>query len=748
MQLLRDGCTFQLRDFLGVRHDRASDLECLAQKIGLRIGLFLQTCTSACICFARKQELFETLGAAIGIGVFEQLDHSRVPELADAMYQSVMTRHQHGEFAMIVRHPEAFAQHFQQGDAALLMTGVSRPFAGRRRSLPQIVRECGEAYCRVFAQARCLLQHHERMNAGIDLGMPLCRLWNAKQRFDLRKYDCQRAGCPQNFEVALRLRRVERPQRFLPHPLGNQRLQFAARRHRLHQTLGFRGDGKTQVRKARREAGKAQHAQGILDESRRNMPQYLGAQVAAAVEWIDDRAGFNVAGDGVDSQVAPLQVLLQCDFRRELRVEAIVPGAGFSFRARQGVFLAAAGVQEYGEILAHRTEVLIKQLLRRSSHHHPIALAHGQPQDFVANGAAHQIDFHRKSVADRARRWCASLLVMLTCGGLSGCYVLQAAQGQLALMSKRKPIAVLTRSTATPEPLRRRLEYVAAVREFASRELGLPDNKSYRSYADLKRRYVVWNVFAAPEFSVQAHRWCFPIVGCIDYRGYFRERAAERYARHMRARGYDATVGGVAAYSTLGHFADPVLNTMLSWSDAQLAGTVFHELAHQLLYVPGDSAFNEAFATAVEEAGIARWLERQHHHDDLQRWLMSRQREQRFIALLLEARERLKLLYQRRIPIDQMRELKQQEFGRLKYSYLEVKRSEWNGYAGYDSWFDRALNNADLIPIATYYACVPGFNRLLAAQEGNLTGFYAAAQRLAHLSKRERDAQLCGAGAG
>ena len=312
------------------------------------------------------------------------------------------------------------------------------------------------------------------------------------------------------------------------------------------------------------------------------------------------------------------------------------------------------------------------------------------------------------------------------------------------MLSKRKPIAELTRNPATAQPLRRRLEYVTAAREFASRELGLPDNKSYRSYAELKRRYVVWNVFAAPEFSVQAHRWCFPIVGCIDYRGYFHERSAERYARHMRRLGYDATVGGVAAYSTLGHFADPVLSTMLTWSDAQLAGTVFHELAHQLLYVSGDSAFNEAFATTVEEVGIARWLERQHHQDALQKWLISRQREQRFVALLLEARERLELLYQRRIPVARMRELKQQEFGRLKYSYMQVKEKEWGGYSGYDAWFDRALNNADLIPIATYYACVPGFNRLLLEHHGSLPDFYAAARRLARLSKHERDAQLCG----
>ena len=200
---------------------------------------------------------------------------------------------------------------------------------------------------------------------------------------------------------------------------------------------------------------------------------------------------------------------------------------------------------------------------------------------------------------------------------LTGCYLMQAASGQMEIASKREPIAAVLADTSTPAQLRTRLEYVAAARDFASRELGLPDNESYRSYADLGRPFVVWNVFAAPEFSVEPRRWCFPIAGCVVYRGYFSEAAAQRYARRLRRHGDDAAVGGVAAYSTLGHFKDPVLSTMLGWSDAQLAGTLFHELAHQVVYVPGDSEFNESFATVVEEARLERWLTAQQRIQDL-----------------------------------------------------------------------------------------------------------------------------------
>jgi len=202
---------------------------------------------------------------------------------------------------------------------------------------------------------------------------------------------------------------------------------------------------------------------------------------------------------------------------------------------------------------------------------------------------------------------------------LGGCYLLQSAAGQWQVLSKRRPISRVIANPATPAQVRSQLEAVAQIREFASRCLGLPDNGSYRSYADLGRRYVVWNVVAAPEFSVDPKEWCYPIVGCVAYRGYFVERRARRFAEQLRRRGFDVTVDGVAAYSTLGHFDDPILNTMLGWSDVELASIIFHELTHQMIYVPNDADFNEALAVTVEEEGVRRWLESQGREQDLER---------------------------------------------------------------------------------------------------------------------------------
>ncbi len=339
-------------------------------------------------------------------------------------------------------------------------------------------------------------------------------------------------------------------------------------------------------------------------------------------------------------------------------------------------------------------------------------------------------------------------VLALTLGALclSGCYLMQAATGQMGIIVRREPIAALLADPGTPDTLRNRLAYVAAARDFASHELGLPDNQSYRSYADLGRPYVVWNVFATDEFSVEPRRWCFPVAGCVVYRGYFSEAGARRYARRLRRGGDDTVVSGISAYSTLGHFDDPVLNTMMGWSDAQLGATLFHELAHQVVYVPGDSQFNEGFATVVEEVGLERWLAHVGRSQDLAAWQVRRQRGAEFIALLLRTRERLRDLYASELPLEQMRARKQYEFGRLKLEYSQLRR-DWDGYAGYDAWFQRTLNNADLVSAATYYGCVPGLQRLLASVGGDLPRFYDRARSLAALSREAREAAVCGTAA-
>jgi predicted aminopeptidase len=314
--------------------------------------------------------------------------------------------------------------------------------------------------------------------------------------------------------------------------------------------------------------------------------------------------------------------------------------------------------------------------------------------------------------------------------------------GQLEIVTKRNPIAAVIASPATPEPLRKRLEYVSSAREFASNELGLPNNKSYRSYADLDRPFVVWNVFATDEFSVEPRRWCFPIAGCVVYRGYFSEARADNYARRLRFAGEDTNVGGVAAYSTLGHFDDPVLNTMLGWNDVQLAGTLFHELAHQVVYVPGESEFNESFATIVEEAGLERWLTKRGRVEEMRVWYTQRERSEQFIGLLLVTRERLRNLYAEKLPPDVMRDRKQTEFGRLKFEYTQLK-AKWNGYSGYDRWFDRALNNAHLVSAATYHGCLPRFRELFKSGDEDFARFYANVEDLAK-EPREVRQKFCG----
>lgn len=333
--------------------------------------------------------------------------------------------------------------------------------------------------------------------------------------------------------------------------------------------------------------------------------------------------------------------------------------------------------------------------------------------------------------------------LLLSVPFLHGCYLLQAAQGQMQIVSKREPIEAVLKNPDTPEKTRTRLEYARAARDFASHELHLPDNESYRSYADLGRDNVVWNVFATQEFSVEPKRWCFPIVGCVVYRGYFKEASARRYALRLRMLGYDAMVGGVPAYSTLGHFKDPILNTMMGWSDAQLAATLFHELAHQLIYVPGDSQFNETFATAVEEIGLERWLISIGQPQQLAAWRKYQDRQEQFIQLLLDTREKLRTLYASGLPEAGMRQRKQEVFGQLKFEYTRL-RASWNGYAGYDRWFDRPLNNAHLVSAATYHGCLPGFMRILDSVQGDLPRFYDEVRRISKLEKDDRSKAVCG----
>lgn len=304
---------------------------------------------------------------------------------------------------------------------------------------------------------------------------------------------------------------------------------------------------------------------------------------------------------------------------------------------------------------------------------------------------------------------------------LSGCYYAHLASGQLEMSRRREPIEDILARPDTDESLRRRLELAARARDFAMSELELPDNGSYRAFADLGRRYATWNVFAAPEFSVKPRRWCFPIAGCVSYRGYFDEERARRVADGLRRRGHDVHVAPSIAYSTLGHLRDPVLNTMLAYGDAELAAFMFHELAHQAVYAPGDTDFNEAFATVVETEGLRRWLAREEDAAELERFLALRARQHASAGIMVATRHRLAALYASGFPEHEMRSAKAAEFARLEDALKA------GGHAVYGEY-----NNARLVAVATYERCVPALRAELERLDNDLPAFYSAMNRLAH----------------
>jgi predicted aminopeptidase len=342
------------------------------------------------------------------------------------------------------------------------------------------------------------------------------------------------------------------------------------------------------------------------------------------------------------------------------------------------------------------------------------------------------------------KRWLLLGAIGVLVAVAGGCATLQyygqAISGHLSVMQRAESIADRVADPATPPVLRDKLARVLEIREFASRELALPNNGSYRKYADVERPFVVWNVFAAPELSVEPKQSCFAIVGCVGYRGYYSQAEAESYAAAARTGGDDVFVYGVTAYSTLGWFDDPVLSTFVRYPMPEIARLVFHELAHQVVYVKGDTTFNESFAVAVEEEGIRRWMGK-HATDDEQRlYADGRRYRADFVRLVLAYRERAVTLYSQPLAIDAKRAAKRALFEELVRDYERLKMS-WGGFAGYDRFF-AGIGNAHLASIATYEQLVPAFRALLVREGGDFAKFYTAVQTLAQLDKRVRDARL------
>jgi predicted aminopeptidase len=339
----------------------------------------------------------------------------------------------------------------------------------------------------------------------------------------------------------------------------------------------------------------------------------------------------------------------------------------------------------------------------------------------------------------------AAAAVCLGSGCSSLAYYAQAAGGHLDLMQRARDVAEVRADATAPDDLRQRLSLSQRMRDFAVAELKLPDNSSYRRYADLQREAVVWNVVAAPALSLELKTWCFPVMGCVGYRGYFHREAAEALAAQLRAEGLEVSVYGVPAYSTLGLSnwvgGDPLLNTFIRWPEGELARLIFHELTHQIAYVADDTTFNESFAVAVERIGGQRWLDAHASAQARAEYATLDGRRQDFRDLILRYRTLLESLYGSQEPEARKREGKVRLMAELRSEYATLKAGRWGGYSGYDGWFERA-NNAAFGVQAAYNQLVPGFERLFEREGRDFTRFYAAVRSLAALPKDARRAKL------
>ena len=328
---------------------------------------------------------------------------------------------------------------------------------------------------------------------------------------------------------------------------------------------------------------------------------------------------------------------------------------------------------------------------------------------------------------------------------LTGCatvdYYAQSAFGHLDLMFRARPVETVIAEPETGVRLAARLRTALEIRDFASDVLALPANASYRRYVTLDRRHVVWNVVAAPELSLEPRQWCFPVAGCLSYRGYFSESDAERYAGDLKAEGWDVTVAGALAYSTLGWFDDPLLSSMVELPEHYLAGIVFHELAHQRLYVPGDTEFNESFAVVVERAGVRRWLESAGGAGRNESWRIAAERRAAFTDLVRDVRRGLEAVYASSLSDGEKRAAKAGHIERLRSRYAAI-RSTWSDGPTYDFWFERGMNNASVALVSTYDRWVPALEALLVRSGGDLEAFYRAGDALAALAPEQRRVEL------
>ncbi len=320
-------------------------------------------------------------------------------------------------------------------------------------------------------------------------------------------------------------------------------------------------------------------------------------------------------------------------------------------------------------------------------------------------------------------------------------YYWEKIQGHAELLNKQQPVQGVIDNPQTDPEVKALLRNAQQARNFASKVLLLPDNESYRNYVDVGRDYVVWTVVATPPYSIEPKEWCFLIVGCLSYRGYFSKQAADTFAVTLKQQEMDVYVSGTKAYSTLGWFDDPLLSTMLYKSEAYRVGIIFHELAHQKIYVENDTAFNEAFATSVELEGIKAWFRKMDNPEKFKKYLIAKKRDKDFKSLLKFTRKELKVLYESNKTQQQLKAIKEKIFVRLQLSYKKFK-IRWNNYSGYDRWMAQGLNNAHLALVATYNNWLPAFSRLFENANSDYNIYYKEVRRLAELDKLQREKQL------
>ncbi len=336
--------------------------------------------------------------------------------------------------------------------------------------------------------------------------------------------------------------------------------------------------------------------------------------------------------------------------------------------------------------------------------------------------------------------WLACVLLMGGCSDLQ--YAWQAASGHLSILNRAEPLEVVLEKPDLPPRLRAQLVAAQSIREFSIRALSLPDNSSYTRFADLKQPFVVWNVFAAPELSLKLQSWCFPVTGCLSYKGFYAQEQAKALGEALRADHLDVSVAGIPAYSTLGWTSDPLLNTFIYYPQGELARMVFHELAHQVVYIQDDTAFNESFATAVEELGVERWLQAQNNPALEAEYRQFDARRKGFRDMLLNTQRQLKALYASDRSEADKRADKQRILATLLADYRQVRDTEWGGWTGYDRFFAEGLNNAKLAGVGLYQMYVPAFKAMFKHEGEQFPAFYEAVKVLGQSSRSDREQTL------